>query len=131
MATYRARDGDEKWFAKWPRYVPERLGRYYATLAETLEKEKFGTDKDLREAFTEAVGSGVVRFELVEELPVSTCHDRGSGKYPDCYTEGTHLPCCCTQGRECIHPDHGRALWAGHRFGGRGCGGPTLNNMSL
>jgi hypothetical protein len=69
-AAYFAKDGAEKWFGKWPRFVPEAIGRYYTTLARRLEKDNFGRDDILQEGFIEAVTKAVVRFELVEELPV-------------------------------------------------------------
>jgi hypothetical protein len=71
---YLATDGPDKWFGKWPRFIPEYIGRYYTNLAKNLANAKFGQDEMLREGFNEIVSTGVVKFDIVDTLPVSVLY---------------------------------------------------------
>jgi hypothetical protein len=60
----------ENWIGKWPRYVPFSIGDYFVSLARQLKQNNFGDDEILQQAFNEKVTSGIIRFEIVDALPV-------------------------------------------------------------
>jgi hypothetical protein len=52
----------------WETNIGDFVKKYYESFVEQLEREKFGDDDMLREGFAEAVPSGVVKFQIVEQM---------------------------------------------------------------
>jgi hypothetical protein len=85
---YFAKDGAEKWYGmwcsaqrhigesplktailagKWPRYVPETIGKYYTALARGLESGGFGKDELLSKSFTELAKKVSACAEIIRQ----------------------------------------------------------------
>jgi hypothetical protein len=75
-ATFANAYSADHWYHDHLARVPWIIAQYFMDVAEGLEYREFGKDDMLQEAFVEATDKGIVRFELVDKLPVRTLNVR-------------------------------------------------------